>query len=116
MIRNVRHEQSVTVVELEGRVDARSTTEGKAKLYDIIERGNTKLVLNLAAMEFIDSAGLGMLVSCMRRTAAEGGDLRLADVPPFCQSIFELTRLVRLFDVTESEKEAIAALSDQEQA
>ena len=82
----------------------------KAGLHELIAKGNNRLVVNLEKMEFVDSAGLGVLVSCLRRAAAEGGDLRLAEVPAFCRSIFELTRLTRVFDVTESEAQAVKAI------
>ncbi len=110
MIKNVRRKDDVTVVEIAGRFDASTAPDVKAKLHKLIEDGNILLVINLKDLEFVDSAGLGALVSCLRRAAADGGDLRLADVPPFCKSIFELTRLTRVFDVTESEAEASEAL------
>jgi anti-sigma B factor antagonist len=109
---NVRHEDTIAVVEIGGRFDAVSAPEVKADLHRLIEDGSTNLVVNLEKMEFIDSAGLGVLVSCLRRAAAEGGDLRLAEVPPFCRSIFELTRLTRVFDVTETESLAKKALME----
>jgi anti-anti-sigma factor len=113
LIDNVRKEDGVAVIELSGRFDAVSAEEAKQELHGLIEEGNTKLVLNLSRLEFIDSAGLGVLVSCLRRAAAEGGDLRVAEVPTFCRSIFELTRLTRVFDVTESEEDALKALEGQ---
>ena len=78
MIDSVRHQDDVTVVEIGDRFDAVSASEVKAELQALIEEGNIRLVLSLAKMDFIDSAGLGVLVSCLRRAAAEGGDLRLA--------------------------------------
>ncbi len=113
MIGNTRQVDGVTVVEIEGRFDAVSAPPIKAELHRLIDAGSIRLVLNLAQMDFIDSAGLGVLVSCLRRTAAQGGDLRLAEVPPFCRSIFELTRLTRVFNVTESAEHAIGALAGQ---
>jgi anti-sigma B factor antagonist len=110
LIANVRQEGGVTVVCIEGRFDAVAAPQVKAELHRLIENGNARLAVNLSQMDFIDSAGLGALVSSLRRAAAEGGDLRLAEVPAFCRSIFELTRLVRVFDVTESEDHAIEAL------
>lgn len=111
MIGNIRRQNGATLVEIEGRFDAVSAPKVKAELHSLIEDGSTRLVISLERMDFIDSAGLGVLVSCLRRAAAEGGDLRLADVPPFCRSIFELTRLTRVFDVTESAEQAIKAVS-----
>jgi anti-sigma B factor antagonist len=112
VIGNVRQEHGVTIIEIEGRFDAVSAPQMKVELHQLIESGKTKLVIDLESMDFIDSAGLGVLVSCLRRTAAEGGDLRLAGVPPFCRSIFELTRLTRVFDVTESLEGAVKAIAE----
>jgi anti-anti-sigma factor len=107
LIGRIRHEGDVVVVEVEGKFDAVTAPGVKARLHELIAAGNTRLVINLTAMQFIDSAGLGVLVSCLRRAAADGGDLRLAEVPPFCRSVFELTRLTRVFDTNESEEQAI---------
>ena len=107
---NVRNDNDITIVDIEGRFDAVSAPQVKADLHQLIEDGKTRLIVNLARMSFVDSAGLGVLVSGLRRAAAEGGDLRLAEVPEFCRSIFELTRLTRVFDVSESESQAKQAL------
>lgn len=109
MISSIQREGDVTIVQIEGRFDATNAAEIKGDLHKLIEGGSIRLVVDLAKMDFIDSAGLGVLVSCLRRTAAEGGDLRLAEVPPFCRSIFELTRLTRVFDVTETHEQAVRA-------
>jgi len=116
VIANISRRDGVTVVDIEGRFDAASASQTKQELHNLVQDGSIRLVLNLEKMDFIDSAGLGVLVSCLRRTAAEGGDLRLADVPPFCRSIFELTRLTRVFDVTESVEEAVRAASGKEES
>ena len=112
MIDSVRHQGDVTVVEIGDRFDAVSAPEVKTELQALIEEGNIRLVLSLAKMDFIDSAGLGVLVSCLRRAAAEGGDLRLAEVPAFCRSIFELTRLTRVFDVTQTVAQAADTIGE----
>ncbi len=111
---HIGHQDGVTIVTIEGRFDAMTAPEIKSELYKLIDSGAVKMVINLEKMDFIDSAGLGVLVGCLRRTAAEGGDLRLAAVPPFCRSIFELTRLTRVFDVTESEAQAVRTVSQKQ--
>lgn len=116
VIKNVRQEDDATVVQVTGRLDASVAQEMKAELQELIEDGNTQLVLNLADVNFIDSAGLGVFVSCLRRAATKGGDLRLAEVPEFARSIFELTRLTRVFNIRESEEDALEALKKGEEA
>lgn len=112
MIQQVRQEGDATVVQVTGRLDASVAPDMKEELQDLIEQGCTKLVLNLEDVNFIDSSGLGVFVSCLRRAATKGGDLRLAEVPEFTRSIFELTRLTRVFNIRESEEEALEALAD----
>jgi len=116
VIQNVRQENEATVVHVTGRVDASVASEMKKELQDLIDEGNTNLVLNLEDVNFIDSSGLGVFVSCLRRAATKGGDLRLAEVPEFARSIFELTRLTRVFNIKESEEEALQALQEGEKA
>jgi anti-sigma B factor antagonist len=110
-IADVSHQDDVTIVAMEGRFDAVAAPGVKEQLHELIAGGDIRLVVNLAEMDFIDSAGLGVLVSCLRRAATEGGDLRLSEVPPFCRSIFELTRLTRVFDVTQTTEEAVKAVA-----
>lgn len=110
LIANLRQENGITIIELSGRLDAVSAEQIKQELYELIEEGSTRLLLNMAQVEFIDSHGLGLLVSCLRRTAAEGGDLSLVEVPELCRSVLELTRLTRVFDIYESEDKAVTAL------
>jgi anti-sigma B factor antagonist len=112
LISSVIEQDGVTILTLEGRLDAVSAPGAKAELHALIASGKRRLVLNLDKTGFIDSAGLGALVSCLRHCAAEGGDLRLAEVPPFCRSIFELTRLTRIFDVNETQEQAVASFAD----
>lgn len=111
MITNVKEADGATVVALSGRLDAVTAPEIKAKLQELIATGSVRIVLNLRKLTFIDSSGLGALVSCLRRCVAGGGDLSAAEVPQFAQSIFELTRLTRVFRIFESEQQAIAGMS-----
>jgi anti-sigma B factor antagonist len=107
----VRSRDGVAVVHIQGSFDAATAPALKAQLHALIGEGETRVVVNLAGLEFIDSAGLGVLVSCLRRAAADGGDLLLAEVPAFCRSVLHLTRLTRVFSVNETEDEAVEALT-----
>ena len=111
MIQRMRRQKDVLVVDLSGRCDASTAPATKRELQKLIEEGDTRVVVNLSGLSFIDSSGLGALVSCQRRATNEGGGLRIADVPPFAASIFHLTRLTRVFNVRESEQQAVDALA-----
>ena len=103
------------MVELRGRIDAAKGPDVKSQLAELIASGESRLVINLKSIDFIDSTGLGVLVSCLRRCVASGGDLCLADVPEFARSIFELTRLTRVFRIDYSEDEAVQRVLGGEQ-
>jgi anti-sigma B factor antagonist len=92
-------------------MDVSTAAEIKAELQGLIASGHSRLVLNLRDLEFIDSAGLGVLVGCLRRCVAMGGDLCLAEVPALVLSVLELTRLTRVFQVAASESEADQLIS-----
>ncbi len=110
MIESVHQTDGVTVVNLTGRLDAATSGDVKAELWSIIERGNCKVVMNLESLESIDSAGLGVLVGCLRRCVSAGGNMCLARASKFMQSVFELTRLTRVFQLVESVPEAVRSL------
>jgi anti-sigma B factor antagonist len=90
----------VTVIAPLGpRLDAEIAGELRATLVQLIDRGARKLVLDLPAVDFIDSSGLGALVSALKRLKQleRTGDIRLADVQPPVVAVLEIIRLHRVF-------------------
>lgn len=76
-----------------------------------IEQGNKKIIVDLAKCEFIDSTFLGALVVSLKKTTTSGGDLRLVGFQPAVHSMFELTRMYRVFESFKSREEAIKSFS-----
>jgi anti-sigma B factor antagonist len=90
----------VTIVSPIGsRLDAEVAGELRATLLQLVEHGARKLVLDLPKVEFIDSSGLGALVSALKRLKqVDGrGDIRLAQVQPPVLAVLEIIRLHRVF-------------------
>jgi anti-sigma B factor antagonist len=80
------------------------------ELYGLIEsEGRTKLILNFASVKFISSAGLGKLVVLQKKMNARGGTLRFCCIRPEVHGVFTVTQLDRLFDIRDSEADALAA-------
>ncbi|MHC4924817.1 MAG: STAS domain-containing protein [Planctomycetota bacterium] len=75
----------------------------------IIADGKTQLVVDLSAVKFIDSFGLGALVSALRVVRGANGDLKLAAVPEKVSQVLQLTRLANVFDCYDSMPDALAA-------
>ncbi|MGD8780561.1 MAG: STAS domain-containing protein [Ignavibacteria bacterium] len=72
--------------------------ELKAGLLNKMEEGYKNIIIDLSACDFIDSTFLGVLVNTLKKVAKVGGDLKLVGFRPAVRSMFELTRLFRVFD------------------
>ena len=72
-----------------------------------IGNGNKKIVVNLSRCEFIDSTFLGSLVVTLKKVTSIGGDLRLVGFQPAVSSMFELTRMYRVFESFKTPEEAV---------
>lgn len=79
----------------------------KSMIYDKIDEGYRKVIVDLSAAEFIDSTFLGVIVSSLKRVANLGGDLKLVGFKPAVRSLFELTRLFRVFESYNDLQDAI---------
>lgn len=78
----------------------------KDELIRQIDEGRNKVIVDLTEPEFIDSSFLGALVAGLKRTTMKDGDLKLIGLQPAVQSMFELTRLHRIFDIFDNETDA----------
>jgi anti-sigma B factor antagonist len=83
----------------EERIDAHNSGALKEVILHLIEQGEVKIVVQLEQVRFIDSSGLGALLSGHKNAAAKSGKLALACCKPQVLSMFELTRLNRIFDI-----------------
>ncbi len=98
----------VTVVKVAGQLIVANRHELKQLVTDAVEQGARKFVVDFSDTGYIDSSGLGVLVSLSRKLRDEGGDLRLAGLNADLVSLFELTKLDGLFNITDSVDEAVA--------
>jgi anti-sigma B factor antagonist len=99
------------VVALPGRVDAASVPARRETLGDLAKEGLDRLVVDLSETSFLDSAGIAMLVSLLKRARATGGDVRLVEpVDEAVRRIIRLTRLDLVFAWSPSRDAALAAL------
>jgi anti-sigma B factor antagonist len=96
----------VVIFRVKGDIDAYSSPSLKDKVVKEIENGTKKIVLNLTNVDYIDSAGLGVLVALLKRIKKEQGILRISGLKPNILKIFQLTRLNQIFDIYNTEEEA----------
>ena len=96
----------VEVVEL-NRATLNEVDEFRQRLIENIENGHKKIIVDLARCEFIDSTFLGALVIYLKKVTILGGDLRLVGFQPTVHSMFELTRMYRVFETFKTKEDAI---------
>lgn len=89
---------SVLTVQ-EQRIDAHNSVELKEHLLQMIENGENHIIVQLEHVRFIDSSGLGALLSGHKHMAFKSGQFALANIQPQVLSMFELTRLNRVFEI-----------------
>lgn len=95
------------ITRLKGRLDAASVDKKKAALTRRIAGDSCSVVLNIRDVEFIDSTGLGFLVSLQQQVKAQGNQLVICEPTDQAQVLFELTRLNQIFDIYDSETAAL---------
>jgi anti-sigma B factor antagonist len=78
-------------------------------LRTLLERGGSRIVLDLDKVRFFDSAGLGELVAWKKRALQHGGDVKLLRPQARVRDVFALTNLTRVFQIFESEEDAVAS-------
>ena len=103
----------VTIIDVSGKVtlgeggDAMLTD----KLRSIVQQGKKKLLLNLAEVTYVDSAGLGAIVHAYATVTNQGGKLKLLNVTKRIKDLLSITKLLMVFDTFDNEAEAVTSFS-----
>jgi len=91
-------------------LDASNAGEFKRGMAPVLQ-ANTRLVLDLSRLRFVDSSGLGAMLSCLRQLSAKSGDLKLCGMSKQVRGLFELVRMHRIFDIYGTKEEAVHAFN-----
>ena len=109
---NTRQVGDVTVIDISGRI---TLGEGSSALRDILRdltaKGNHKILLNLSDVSYIDSSGIGELVSGFTSVSNAGGTLKLLGLTKRVKDLLQITKLYTVFDVHEEEPHAIKSFA-----
>ncbi|HSK45507.1 MAG TPA: STAS domain-containing protein [Candidatus Binatia bacterium] len=105
-----RQVDGVAVVDMSGRI---TLGEGSVVLRDtirdLIGKGNKKILLNLGDVTYIDSSGIGELVSAFTAVRRENGELKLLNLTKKVHDLLQITKLYTVFDIKDDEATAIKA-------
>ena len=107
MVFNLTREGGVTVVDVDGQLIVGNRQELRQKVLDELERGERKFLVDFTKTGYIDSSGLGVLVSLSKKIREQGGDLRLSSLNEDLRTLFELTKLDTLFRIGGSRAEGL---------
>ena len=109
---STRQVDGITIVDLSGRI---TLGEGSVVLRDTIKdllgKGQKKILLNLGDVSYIDSSGIGELVSAFTSVRNQGGELKLLNLTKKVHDLLQITKLYTVFDVKDDEATAIAAFA-----
>jgi anti-sigma B factor antagonist len=98
-----------TVVTVHGEIDVATSPTLRERLIDLVNDGATRLVLDLETVDFLDSTGLGTIVSLLKRVRTHGGDLRLVCTEARIRRLFQITGLDKAVPLHASVDDAISA-------
>lgn len=107
---HIRQQETVLVVEVDGDVDMASSPRLRDTVLELVgERAETKIVLNLERVDYIDSSGIASLVEALQQARKRKMRLILAGLQEGPRHVLQLTRLLDVFEVHASEAEALEA-------
>ena len=104
----VKHEKDVTIVAVNGSVDALTAPELARAIVDEIAEGHAYLVIDLTGVKFMSSAGLRILIGAVKESRSQGGDLRIASTNPGIDKVLKMSGLHNIARVFTSEADAVA--------
>ena len=105
---NFTTKNEIMVVKInEQRATVEISSKLKEEMLTKIEEGNQHIVVDLSSSDFVDSSFLGALVAGLKKTTMKSGDLKIVGLQAPVRAMFELTRLYRIFDIFDTQEEAI---------
>jgi len=108
----IRQVDGITILDLSGRI---TLGEGSITLRDsvrdVLAKGSKKILLNLGQITYIDSSGIGELVSAFTSVKNAGGELKLLNLTQKVHDLLQITKLYTVFDIWDNEASAIGAFN-----
>ena len=108
----MRNIGDLVVFDIEGEVDLYRSPEVRKNLLNLLNETPSKLAVNLSKVSYIDSSGLATLIEAYQKINRAGGEFALIGINNAIKSIFEISRLDRVFKTFSTEQEAVEALSE----
>lgn len=101
----------VTVLDLDGNLALEGNAQFRKRITATLDAGSRKLILNLAGVQYMDSSGLGELISCYTAMQAMSGRLKLLHLSNRLRNLLVITKLITVFETFDSEPAAVASFT-----
>jgi anti-sigma B factor antagonist len=110
-LKGINADNETLVIELhEDNLDASNVREFKDAVQTMMHE-KTRVVLDMSAVKFVDSSGLGALISCLRQLNGRRGDFKLCAMSKPVRALFELMRMHRVFNIYDSREDAVRSFA-----
>jgi anti-sigma B factor antagonist len=107
-----REVNGVSVLDMDGRIVLGGESNAlREKFKSLLTAGKKHIVLNMANVSYIDSAGLGTLVACYNNARAQGAKLKLANLGAKSREVLQVARVMPFFDIFDTDSAAVASFS-----
>ncbi|PJA28775.1 MAG: anti-sigma factor antagonist [candidate division Zixibacteria bacterium CG_4_9_14_3_um_filter_46_8] len=100
----------IAILKLSGRLDLESSESLKSTVDGVLTDNFRKMILVLNGVDFINSSGLGSLISILKKVNQNHGRMILTGMAPFVRDVFEITQLTNIFEIHNDENQAVAIL------
>jgi anti-sigma B factor antagonist len=113
MTTSTRQVGGVTVIDITGRIELGEESAAVRDLVcDLLSQGHTQILLNLGEVHYIDSMGLGTLVSAFTSVRKQGGELKLLNLTNKVRDLMQITKLYTIFDILNDEETGVKSFSE----
>ena len=107
-----RHVDAITILDLSGRITlGEGSVTIRDEVHNVLATGSKKILLNLGDINYIDSSGIGELVSAFTTVKNGGGELKLLNLTKKVHDLLQITKLYTVFDVRDDEASAISSFT-----
>ncbi len=108
LVISLRNVEGTPVLDLNGEVDSYNSPKLREKMVNLIDDGQSNLVINLSGVDYIDSTGLGTLVGGLKRASEKGGAIQIICPNEQIYKVFSITGLVKVFKIFDNEQAVFA--------
>jgi anti-sigma B factor antagonist len=107
----------VTIVDISGRIVlGEESASIRDTICDLLSKGHKQILLNLGAVDYIDSVGLGSLVGAFATVRNQGGELKLLNLPDKVADLMQMTKLYTVFDILNDEAAGVKSFGQSKAA